>query len=167
MLIVASICCMLNVLNLLLLVYSGLLSFFCPCIQFGRNAEALGESCMTYGLSQLVPLLNLYCRVTIRGRIREKKGIEGSCIKDLLCAWCCGPCSLAQEGQVSFITSNMSKQKRIPWFCQSVLLADIQIPFPLISATSGICLPLSAGNCSRWSVHGQRVKPSPLLLKYT
>ncbi|XP_003382496.1 PREDICTED: protein PLANT CADMIUM RESISTANCE 3-like [Amphimedon queenslandica] len=76
-----------------------LLSFMCPCIQFGRNAEALGESCVMYALSQFVPLLNLYCRVTIRGKIREQKGIEGSCFNDLLCSWCCGPCALAQEAQ--------------------------------------------------------------------
>lgn len=85
-----------------LIFHAGLLSFFCPCIQFGRNAESLGESCFLYALSQFVPLLNLYCRVSVRGRIREQKGIEGSCFKDLLCAWCCAPCSLAQEGQVSY-----------------------------------------------------------------
>ena len=82
---------------------SGVLSFFCPCIQFGRNAENLGESCFSYAISQLVPLLNLYCRVTVRGRIREQKGIEGSCFKDLLCSWCLSPCALAQEAQVNSV----------------------------------------------------------------
>ena len=80
---------------------AGFLSFFCPCIQFGRNAEALGESCFMYALSQFVPLLNIYCRTTVRGRIRDKYQIDGSCFNDLLCSWCCAPCSLAQEGQVS------------------------------------------------------------------
>lgn len=89
-----------NLLQLPISLHLGLLSFFCPCIQFGRNGEAIGESCMMYALSQFVPLLNLYCRATVRGRIREQKGIEGSCIKDLLMVWCCGPCSLAQEAQV-------------------------------------------------------------------
>ena len=48
-----------------------------------------------------VPLLGLYCRTVIRGRIREQKGIEGSCFKDLLCVWCLPFCSLAQEAQVN------------------------------------------------------------------
>ena len=53
-----------------------------------------------YALSMFVPILGLYCRTVVRGRIREQKGIEGSCFKDLLCSWCCSPCALAQEGQV-------------------------------------------------------------------
>ena len=80
--------------------FVGLLSFFCPCIQFGRNAEALGESCVMYALSQFVPFLNLYCKTMVRGRIREQKGIEGTCLQDLLCSWCCYKCTIAQEAQV-------------------------------------------------------------------
>lgn len=84
--------------------YAGLLSYFCPCIQFGNNAEALGESCVLYALSMFVPILGLYCRTSVRGRIREQKGIEGSCFKDLLCVLCCAFCSLAQEAQVRCYT---------------------------------------------------------------
>ena len=80
--------------------FVGLLSFFCPCIQFGRNAEALGESCVTYALSQFVPILNIYCKTVVRGRIREQKGIEGTCLKDFLCSWCCYKCTIAQEALV-------------------------------------------------------------------
>ena len=78
----------------------GLLSAFCPCIQFGRNAEQLGESCFTYALSQFVPILSLYCRTVVRGRVREQRGIDGSCLNDLLCVICLPWCSLAQESQV-------------------------------------------------------------------
>ena len=53
-----------------------------------------------YALSQFVPLLNLWCRTQVRGKIREQKGIEGTCIKDLLMVWCCPPCSLVQEARV-------------------------------------------------------------------
>lgn len=88
-------------------VITGLLSFICPCIQFGRNAEAVGESCLMYALSQFVPLLNLYCRLSVRGKIREQKGIEGTFIKDLLYVWCCSTCSLAQEGQVNTVFEKM------------------------------------------------------------
>ena len=88
----------------------GLLSYFVPCLVFGQNAEKLGESCVMYGLSQLVPLLGLYCRVSVRGRIREQKGIEGSCFKDLLCVLCLPMCALAQEAQVNLLTYVQSCQ---------------------------------------------------------
>ncbi|XP_019859379.1 PREDICTED: cell number regulator 10-like [Amphimedon queenslandica] len=76
-----------------------LLSFFLPCVQFGRNAETVGENCLMYGLSQLVPLLNIYCRTVVRGKIRNQKGIDGTCFNDLLCHLFCMRCALAQEGQ--------------------------------------------------------------------
>jgi Cys-rich protein (TIGR01571 family) len=79
----------------------GIITYFCPCYIFGKNAEQLGESCVMYALSQFVPLLNLWCRTQVRGKIREQKGIEGTCIKDLLMVWCCPLCSLVQEARVS------------------------------------------------------------------
>ena len=122
---------------------SGVLSFFCPCIQFGRNAENLGESCFSYAISQLVPLLNLYCRVTVRGRIREQKGIEGSCFKDLLCSWCLYPCSLAQEAQVNSV-------------------------FFFLARYTDICMYMtfifSSGTCSRQSVNGTGINWTILLV---
>ena len=80
--------------------FAGIISYFCPCYIFGKNAEQLGESCVMYALSQFVPLLNLWCRTQVRGKIREQKGIEGTCIKDLLMVWCCPLCSLVQEARV-------------------------------------------------------------------
>ncbi len=87
--------------NLLFYFHPGLLSYFCGCYQFGKNAEQLGENCLTYALSQFVPLLNLYCRTVVRGRIRDQKGIDGSCFNDLLCVICLPVCALAQESQVT------------------------------------------------------------------
>ena len=75
---------------------------------FGKNAEHLGESCILYALALFVPLLDLYCLVSVRGRIREQKGIEGTCLKDLLCVWCCGPCALVQEARVRAGASNFA-----------------------------------------------------------
>ena len=86
---------------------AGILTWFCPCYVFGKNAEHLGESCILYALALFVPLLDLYCLVSVRGRIREQKGIEGTCLKDLLCVWCCGPCALVQEARVRAGTSNL------------------------------------------------------------
>jgi Cys-rich protein (TIGR01571 family) len=76
----------------------GLLSFFCPCIQFGRNAQAVGDDCLLAGISQFVPILDIVCRFMVRGKIREQKGIEGTAINDLLCVFFCANCALAQEG---------------------------------------------------------------------
>ena len=83
--------------------HTGIIAWFVPCYTFGKNAEQLGESCVMYGLSLLVPILGWWCRTQIRGKIREQKGIEGSCIKDLLCVMFCDPCALIQEARVSSI----------------------------------------------------------------
>lgn len=58
---------------------------------------------MMYTLSQFVPLLDIYCRTMVRGKIREQKGIDGSCFNDLLCHLCCAFCAIAQEAQVRSI----------------------------------------------------------------
>lgn len=126
-----------------LVVPAGLLSFICPCIQFGRNAEAMGENCLHYGLSQLVPLLDLYCRATMRGKIRDKQGIEGTCLKDLLCVWCCGPCSLAQEAQVSCLNTKNKLD------CVSYI-AEYQIR-PTYKIILFICL--SFGRAEGWIIN--------------
>ncbi|CAI8027902.1 Protein PLANT CADMIUM RESISTANCE 2 [Geodia barretti] len=76
-----------------------IIAYFCPCYVFGKNAEAVGDNCVLCALSQFVPLLDLWARVSVRGKIREQKGIEGSCFKDLICHWCCGLCSIVQEAQ--------------------------------------------------------------------
>ena len=56
----------------------GIIAYFCPCYVFGKNAEAVGDSCVLCALSQFVPGLNLWTRISIRGKIREQKGIEVS-----------------------------------------------------------------------------------------
>ena len=90
---------------------TGIITWFVPCYTFGKNAEQLGESCVMYGLSLLVPILNLWCRTQIRGKIREQKGIEGSCIKDLLCVMFCDPCALIQEARVRCFFASLVQPK--------------------------------------------------------
>ena len=84
-----------------LVLLTGIITYFCPCYTFGKNAELLGESCVVYALSQFVPPLDLWCRTQVRGKIRQQKDIEGTCLKDLLMVWCCPLRSLAQEVRVS------------------------------------------------------------------
>ena len=55
---------------------AGIIAYFCPCYVFGKNAEAVGDSCLLCALSQFVPLLDIYARTSVRGKIREQKGIE-------------------------------------------------------------------------------------------
>ncbi len=80
---------------------TGIITWFVPCYTFGKNAEQLGENCLMYGLSYIVPILNIWCRTQIRGKIREQQGIDGSCINDLLCVLFCDLCALVQEARVS------------------------------------------------------------------
>ena len=66
--------------------FPGLLSYFIPCYQFGKNAEAVGENCCLCGF--LLCFLfwwggpyNIFpaiLRCTIRGKIRQQKGIDVS-----------------------------------------------------------------------------------------
>lgn len=76
-----------------------IVSYFIPCYQFGKNAEAVGENCLLCGLGMLVPILDIFLVLKIRGKIREAKGIQGSLVGDLF-TWCfCGICALVQEAQ--------------------------------------------------------------------
>ena len=78
-------------------VTTTLSAMFCtPCV-FGRNAEALGENCFLYGFGSTLPGLDLYLRATVRGRIRELKGIQGTAFDDVTVVWCCPTKSLVQE----------------------------------------------------------------------
>ena len=43
---------------------------------FGKAAESVGDSCFLCGLVYFVGPVNLYARTHIRGKIREKKGID-------------------------------------------------------------------------------------------
>ena len=76
-------------------------TMFCPCIVAGRNAAAVDESCLLCGLLSLVIYDNVcvYSNAIIRGRIREKFGIDGSAIDDCLVACCCMCCACVQHAQ--------------------------------------------------------------------
>ncbi|GFN95042.1 cell number regulator 13 [Plakobranchus ocellatus] len=76
-----------------------LLTYFVPCYTFGKNAEAVGDSCCLCGLAYFVPIVDLVALVTVRGKIRESRNIEGGCCTDLLTIIFCHLCALVQEAQ--------------------------------------------------------------------
>ncbi|KAK7112904.1 uncharacterized protein [Littorina saxatilis] len=76
-----------------------IISYFVPCYQFGKNAEAVGENCLTCGFAYLCPIVNIIAAIKIRQKIRDQKGIAGSTVNDLLMICCCTLCALVQEAQ--------------------------------------------------------------------
>lgn len=74
-------------------------SWMCPCYQFGKNASTLGESNVACGMAIMIPGINACSAAHLRDKLRAKKGIKGSYARDLL-AWCfCPFCALLQETQ--------------------------------------------------------------------
>lgn len=57
-----------------------LITYVAPCYTAGKNAEAVGDSCMMVGaLYALVNPAGVYFAAKAREKIREQKGIEVSC----------------------------------------------------------------------------------------
>jgi len=75
-----------------------LCSYFLPCYQFGKNAEALGHSCFLCGLASLLGLPLVICGAMHRQELREQKGIDGSFVGDLAAYFCCPLCAMVQMG---------------------------------------------------------------------
>lgn len=76
-----------------------IISYFVPCYTFGKNSEAVGESCAGCGIAYIIPIVNIVAAVKIRGKIRDQKAISGSILGDLFFICCCPLCSLVQEAQ--------------------------------------------------------------------
>ncbi|XP_069107940.1 uncharacterized protein [Argopecten irradians] len=74
-----------------------LITYILPCYTFGKNAEAMGESCCCCAMTYLFPVIHLVAAVNIRGKIRAEKGIDGTLCNDLLIALFCPFCALVQE----------------------------------------------------------------------
>jgi Cys-rich protein (TIGR01571 family) len=75
------------------------ITYFLPCITAGRNAEAVGKSCVLWGCLTLCGPIGIFTRAHVRSLLRDQKGIEGSFIMDILLHWFCACCSLIQEAQ--------------------------------------------------------------------
>ncbi|CAD6215317.1 unnamed protein product [Miscanthus lutarioriparius] len=82
------------------------MTFWCPCITFGRTAEIVDHgttSCGTSGaLFALIEYLSAsWCTwaysCTYRGRMRAQHGLPEAPCADFLVHLCCLPCALCQE----------------------------------------------------------------------
>jgi len=83
-----------------------LMTYLCPCYVAGKNAEAMGESCVVYGCLSMLGCIGIYTTALIRQKMREKYGIGDEAnifgaglVGDIVNHWCCPLCSLAQEAQ--------------------------------------------------------------------
>ncbi|KAL8561492.1 hypothetical protein ACOMHN_011174 [Nucella lapillus] len=75
------------------------ITYFVPCFTAGKNAEAVGESCITYGILSILGPIGMWSRAKIRGKIRESKGIDGGFGNDCVMHIFCALCALVQEAQ--------------------------------------------------------------------
>lgn len=74
-----------------------LLSWICGVCQLAQQkATVEGHEC---GIGDLIPVWCCApcCLVMVRGKIREKYGIDGNLVQDLLCSWCCTICAVSQQ----------------------------------------------------------------------
>ncbi|KAJ3925184.1 MAG: PLAC8 family-domain-containing protein [Lentinula lateritia] len=87
---------------------------FCPCLVFGQNkirmdhlanhnspeptGEANGGACAVHGVMTFFSLVGgCVLQVPLRATIRDRYGIDGSCLGDCCTSIWCYPCALTQE----------------------------------------------------------------------
>lgn len=73
-----------------------IITYIVPCYTIGKNAEALGEDCLTIGLLAAV---GLPFESILRWRIRTERNIKGSMLYDVIIANFCFCCSAIQEAR--------------------------------------------------------------------
>jgi len=76
-----------------------IISYIIPCYTFGKNAEALGESCFLCGVASMFGLPLIIFGALHRQKLREMKGIDGSLVGDIVAYFCCPLCAMIQMGQ--------------------------------------------------------------------
>ena len=77
------------------------MSLVCPCITAGLNAADVDEPCLLCGVLSVVACnqINIYSNAIIRGKIRDKFGVDGSAVEDYLISLFCLCCASIQQGQ--------------------------------------------------------------------
>jgi len=84
---------------------------FVPCYTAGKIGEKVGDSCLVCCVLSLIPVVDCFAFASLRGKVREQKGIDGGFIGDLMVSWCCPVCLLCQAAQeVSAFGSGMVRE---------------------------------------------------------
>ena len=76
-----------------------IMTYFCTCYTFGKNAEAVGESCFLCCLCYGCHPFDLAAKVAVRTKIRVQKGIAGTIAGDIVYHVFCSACAICQEAQ--------------------------------------------------------------------
>ncbi|OWF36561.1 protein PLANT CADMIUM RESISTANCE 3-like isoform X3 [Mizuhopecten yessoensis] len=77
-----------------------LITYIAPCYTAGKNAEAVGDSCIMVAVVwYLFPAAGAYLCAKVRGKIREQHQIEGGFGGDCLVHLFCPICALVQDAQ--------------------------------------------------------------------
>nr|ANR76348.1 cadmium resistance 3-like protein isoform x1 [Tegillarca granosa] len=75
-----------------------LITYIAPCYTAGKNAEAVGDSCIMVGaLYWLFPIAGIFLSAKVREKIRGSNGIDGSFGMDCLMHLFCPLCALVQD----------------------------------------------------------------------
>eukprot|EP00794_Sanderia_malayensis_P003508 gene3508-4008_t len=74
-----------------------IVTYFCPCVTAGKNAEAVGKSCCVYGFLSMLGCIGIFTQASVRQEIRQRYNIEGGFGSDIICYCCCPLCALVQE----------------------------------------------------------------------
>ena len=78
---------------------SHLVSHFCKSKVFALYSALRRKCLLLEGMAYFVPLLHLVAGTSIRGRVRQEKGILGSMAGDFLTVLFCPFCAIVQEAQ--------------------------------------------------------------------
>jgi len=92
-----------------------LLSFCLPCVQYGYNAEAIGDGdCFMRGATLcLCSCIGCIIAGGTRTNIRNKYGLAEDPCNDCCTAWFCLPCALSQEAREIRIRGGAPGQSRM------------------------------------------------------
>ena len=78
----------------IIMISLGCCGYCCLPCQMGKNADRLGESSFLYCiLTCCIPCVPIFL---LRGKARERYGIDGGTGEDALCSFCCGACVSCQ-----------------------------------------------------------------------
>jgi len=87
-----------------------IITFLVPCHQVGKVSEALGDGYCCQCLLFMIPVVDIFILVSQRGRMRDRQGIEGGLVTDLLLSLFCPICVICQLGnEVEKMTGGMAK----------------------------------------------------------